>query len=242
MAGLKIETLADAGPVYGPETGDALPGIVILHGSEGPMAGWSHRFAAILAAQGCFAMPYAYGEGDFWAAGAILDVPLAPVLDAVDALAAHPRCAGAGLFGWSRGAEMALLLASLEGKTDRLPCVAAHAPSDTVNMAFLPGQARSQSPDAPRAWVWPEDATRTTPGARIEIERYPGPVFLSVGTADEIWDHRMTLRLAERLEAAGRPADLFVAEGQGHAFTFDREPELWQRLLAFFHHHLETGP
>ena len=71
------------------------------------------------------------------------------------------------------------------------------------------------------------------PGSVIEIERYRGPVFLSVGDADTVADPAMTQRLARRLDEAGRPADLFVAPGQDHAFDFDTEPQLWARLLNF---------
>ncbi len=238
MEGLSLEMWQEW-PVYGPETGEDLPGVVILHGSEGPMAGWAHRFAAILAAQGVLALPYSYGEGDFWGAGVIGDVPLEPVLDAVAHLAAHPRCRGAGVFGWSMGAEMALVLASIVRSAARLPFVAAHAPSDIVHGAFDParmragGDWRRLDPEGPRAWHWPQHAEQLAPGSSIDIECYRGPVFLSVGMADEIRDPAMTERLAARLEAAGRPADLFIAEGQGHGFDFDREPELWARLLRF---------
>jgi acetyl esterase/lipase len=48
----------------------------------------------------------------------------------------------------------------------------------------------------------------------------------------------MTLHLAERRRAAGRPVDLVVWPGQGHGLTFDVEPLLWSRLGAFFGTHL----
>lgn len=239
MAALALEELGGHGPVYGPGDGAALPGVVILHGAEGPMAGWAHRFAAILAAHGFLALPLGYGEGDFFGAGPIRDVDLRAVPAAVAALAAHPRCRGAGLFGWSRGGEMALLAAVLAG-AGAIPALAVHAPSDIVNGAFDPaemrrtGHMRTADPDGPRAWAWPGNEAALTPGAPIEIERYGGPVFLSVGTADEVWDPRMTCNLADRLAAAGRPADLLLAEGEGHGYSFAREPELWARLIAFF--------
>lgn len=50
----------------------------------------------------------------------------------------------------------------------------------------------------------------------------------------------MTRRLAQRRQEAGRSVDLFVAEGQGHGFAFDREPELWARLVPFFRTHLSA--
>lgn len=237
--GLSLEVIRGIGPVYGPNEGDDLIGVVIVHGSEGLMAGWAHRFAAILAGHGMLGLPIRYGQGDVWGAGPIRDVDLGVIPCAVSALVDHPRCRGAGVFGWSRGGEMVLLAASLFG-ADAIPCVAAHAPSDVVVNAFDPaamraGEDRHQlGAGGPRAWVLAGAEDALTPGTPIEIERYGGPVFLSVGTADEVWDHAMTLRLADRLSIAGRPADLLVAEGQGHGLDFDREPELWARLIAFF--------
>ena len=239
MTALTLELLGDHGPVYGPPDGADLPGVVILHGSEGPMAGWSHRFAAILAAHGLLALPWSYGEGDVWGAGSIRNVDIRGVEAAVDALRAHPRCRTAGLFGWSKGGELALLVASLLETPARLPFVAAHAPSDIVGEAFDPERFRGKGtrdtadPWGPAAWSWPEHERRLVPGTEIEIERYTGPVFLSVGDADTVMDPACTLRLADRLKAAGTPPDLFVAKGQDHALAFDVEPELWSRLLTF---------
>ncbi len=236
---LRLETLGDHGPVYGPQDGEDLVGLVILHGSEGPFAGWAHRFAAIMAAHGLLAFPWAYGEGDFWGAGPIEGVDLRGVEAAVSALAGHPRCRGAGVLGWSKGGELALLLASLIEDPARLPFVAAHAAPDVVNEAFDPERFRRDGwrdeidPDAPRAWIWPGYEDRLVPGSPIEIERYRGPVFLSVGDADEITAPGCTLRMAERLTEAGNPPDLFVAPGQGHAYDFETEPRLWARLLTF---------
>ncbi len=227
------------GPIYAPAT--PAPGVVILHGSEGPMAGWGHRFAAILAAHGFAALPLSYGTGDFWGAGPIRDVPLQPVLDAGAALAAHPWCNGrVGLFGWSMGGQKAMVLASLLDSLDPFAAIAAHAPSDVVMGAFDPdlfraGQSwKRLDPDAPRAWRHPGADAALTPGTPIAVETYPGPMFLSVGLADDIWDPAMTARLAQRRRTAGRPVELWQAEGQGHGFDFDTEPELWRRLTAFF--------
>jgi hypothetical protein len=49
---LSLETRGGAGPGCGPGTGTGLPGVVVVHGPEGRGAGWSRRFAAILAAHG----------------------------------------------------------------------------------------------------------------------------------------------------------------------------------------------
>lgn len=241
--GLTLEML-DGLPVYGPATGDRLPGIVILHGSEGPMAGWGHRFAAILAAQGMLAVPYSYGTGDFWGAGPIAGVDLTGVASAGARLAAHPRCRGAGLFGWSFGGGMALIVAALQGPDGPFRAVASHAGADFVTAAFDPTdfrkghRLRDPAPDAPRAFVWPGEEAALTPGAPLPLDRLRVPVFLSVGDADPIWPHTQTLSVAETLRARGGEVDLLVAAGQGHGYDFDREPELWSRLLAFFGRHV----
>ncbi len=220
--GLSLHQLGSVGAVYGPAAGGALPGVVILHGSEGPWSGWSHRFAAILAAHGMLALPHGYGEGDVWGAGAIRDQSLPAVLEAGRALAAHPRASGrVALLGWSKGGEMALLVASLMGADTPFACVAAHAPTGLVTGAFDPASFRTggrigTDPAGPRAWVWPGKDDRLAPGAPIPIEECAVPVFLSIGTADPIVDPARTLALADRLAAVGRPADLLVAEGQGH--------------------------
>ncbi len=239
---LTVEMLDPHGPVYGPGPGAAGPGVVIVHGGEGPMAGWSHRFAVILAAHGFRALPISYGEGDFFAAGPIRDVPLEGLSDAISALAAHTGTGEIGAFGWSRGAEKLALLASYLASTQPLAAVALHAGPDRVHSAFDPAAFRTgqggleTDSAAPAAWTW--RGQPVTPGADIAIEHFPGPVFLSVGDADDVWDPRMTFRLADRLATAGRPADLLVGKGQGHGYAFDREPELWVRLTAFFSKHL----
>lgn len=232
---LSLATLGDHGPLYGPAGAAPCAGVLVLHGAEGPMAGWAHRFAAILAAHGLLALPWGYGEGDFFGSGPIRGVPIAPALEALDALADVPRCTRAGLFGWSKGGELALLLATLA--PDKPAFVAAHAAPDRVCAAFDPDAFRAtgatEAADGGRAWILPGHDAALAPGTPIPIETYPGPVFLSTGTADEIRDPAATARLADRLAAAGRPADLFLAERQGHALDYDHEPRLWSRLLAF---------
>lgn len=244
MSGLSLHQMGTHGPVYGPAAGTGLPGVVILHGAEGPMAGWSHRFAAILAAHGMLALPWSYGAGDFFGAGPVRDVDLSALPGVAAALAAHPRGNGrVGLLGWSKGAEAALVTAAL-APPGAFACVAAHAPPDRILGAVDPAALREgrpwrlDAPGDPRAWVWPGQDHRLVPGTALPVTEAAMPLFLSVGTADEVWPAAQTLTLARRLEEAGRPADLFVAEGQGHGFDFDTEPQLWARLLAFFGRHL----
>lgn len=201
---LTLETPWGHGPVYGHGAGGGLPGVVVLDGAQRPIAGWAHRFAAILAVHGCLALPWSYGEGDFFGAGPNREADVSALPGAASALAAHPRCREAGLFGWSRGGKPVLLAASFVADRARIAFAGARAAPDAVREAF--------DPDA--------------------IERFPGAVFPSVGDADELTDPAATRRLAARL-AAGRPADVFVARGQGHALDFDTEPALRVGILAF---------
>ena len=233
---LSILEIAGVGPLYVPVGDGPWPGLMILHGSEGPGAGWSHRFAAILAAHGVAALPYGYGTGDVWGAGEIREVDISRIAAAGDALGRHPALGTLDLLGWSRGGELAMHLGAIGAAELPFRRIAAHAPADICIPAFDAAKMRAglqRGEEEARAWVWPGEDARLRPGKAIEIERFPRPVFLSVGTADEVWDHRMTLNLAARLEAAGNPADLYLAEGQGHALDFATEPELWARLLAF---------
>ncbi|MEM1273526.1 MAG: prolyl oligopeptidase family serine peptidase [Pseudomonadota bacterium] len=234
---LQLTPIAGAGPLYAPKVAGDMPCVMILHGSEGPGSGWSHRFAAILAAHGVAALPFAYGTGDVWGAGTIHEVDITAILDAARALRATPGIATLDLFGWSRGGELAMHLGAIGGGDLPFRRIAAHAPADHCIPAFDVAEMRAGHPreaGQARAWVWPGNDVALTPGRAIDIQLFPRPVFLSVGTADEVWDHQMTLNLAKRLDAAGNPPDLFVAEGQGHAFDFETEPQLWARLLAFF--------
>ena len=245
---LSLEQFGAHGALYGPASGDGLPAVLLLHGAEGPMAGWSHRFGAILAAHGFLALAAEYGAGDLFGAGPIRDVPLPPLLETAQALAGHPRASGrVGLFGWSKGGEAALILGALMGDGP-FACIAAHAPTGLVTGAFDPDAFRADlvsgaprlpvDPKGPRAWVWPGKDHLLAPGAAIPVEDCTVPLFLSHGTADPIVPVSRTQALAERLQAAGRKADLMIAEGQLHGFDYDTEPALWARLTVFLHRHL----
>lgn len=236
---LQLDVIAGL-PVYAPAAGTDLPGVLILHGSEGPAAGWSHRFCAIMAAHGVVAAPFSYGSGDLWGAGAIRDVDLRDVVAAGQLLAGHPRVRGAALFGWSFGGGMALTVAALQGETGPFRAVASHAGMDHIAAAWDP--ARRPVPGVPRprpvasdppAFLWPGEQTCLTPGAPLPLQRIAVPVFLSVGDADSILPAEMTLSTAARLRALGAEVDLLVGPGQDHGYTFDYEPVLWSRLLAF---------
>jgi hypothetical protein len=75
------------GATYGPPGDGPFPAIMLLHGSEGTWAGWSHWNAMLFAAHGFLAFPYGYSSGgNAWNAGHIIDYPLDRSVEALGAL------------------------------------------------------------------------------------------------------------------------------------------------------------
>lgn len=240
------------GTTYGPSGDAPFPTILLLHGSEGGWSGWSHRNAMFLAAHGFLAYPHSYSRGgNGWNAGSITDVPLDHTVEALKALRTMPWCSGkVGLYGISRGAEHALLVTSLmarDGMDGQPDAVAAHGSADVVCGAFDARTWRDRGDPGwqvwdpgSRAWTWngsSEDLKPTTP---IEIERYRGPLFLSHGTQDKVWDVAMTRRLEARLLANDREPQVHYYEGQDHVGDGAGENMHHEKLLSFFDEHLQT--
>lgn len=238
--------LPEWGTTYGPSGDGPFPAIMVLHGSEGGWSGWSHRIAAILAAHGFLAFPLAYSRsGNAWNAGSIIDVSLDRTVQALAALRAFEFSGDrVGVYGVSRGAEHALLVSALmaaDGIAGGPDAVAVHSPPDIVCAGFDSNTRRDrsdpdwQSPDpGKRAWTWMGSSEALKPTTPIEAERIVAPLFISHGTADEVWSVEMTRRLEARLIAAGRSPEVHYVEGQGHLFDGIRENELHEKLLGFF--------
>ncbi|MTI44471.1 bile acid acyltransferase/acyl-CoA thioester hydrolase-like protein [Roseibium hamelinense] len=242
--------LPDFGTTYGPAGEGPFPGIVVLHGSEGGWSGWSHRIAVILAAHGFIAYPHPYSRSaNFWNAGAIKDVPLETTVAALRAFRSFSPCSGkAGIYGVSRGAEHALLVATLMAKYDlegSADAIAAHAAPDVVCGAFDAKNRREQGDPgwrawdpSERAWSWNGQSDDLLPTTPIEIERYDGPIFLSHGLADAVWSPDMTRRLEARLRRAGRQPVVCLYDDEPHVPTSAGENRHNEDILSFFSAHL----
>lgn len=251
---LKIirQLIPDWGTSYGPPGDGPFPAIMILHGSEGAWSGWSHRNAVILASHGFLAFPFGYSNGgNAWNAGDIINVSLDRTVEALAALRAfHFASEKVGVYGVSRGAEHALLLASLMARdgVDGLPdAIAAHSPPDVICGAFN-GRSWRDAGDpgwqawdpGNRAWSWRGSSDELLPTTPIEIERFDAPLFLSHGTADRVWSVDMTRRLAERLHEYGRKPEVHSYEGQDHIPGSAAENDHHEHLVAFFERSLAT--
>jgi pimeloyl-ACP methyl ester carboxylesterase len=234
--------------IYWPGENTPRGGIVCLHGSEGGSAGWNDVNCALFAAAGFAAMAHRYTEGrPFSGPPDIDDVPLDRTETALACLryelAGIGR--GIGLFGVSRGAEHALLVAQLmaeDGSASLPDALAVHSPPDATWPAFIAADFRTGRPWAGDrqlpAWSWRGSHERTRPGLLLHTERFPNPVFITEGTDDRVWDSAMARRLAARMTDAGRAPEAHFFDGEGHIFHPEAHNREWALLEAFFGRHL----
>lgn len=207
------------------------PGIVMLHGSEGGSARYIDEDAMPLAEAGFAVVTFCWfdcpGKPD-----AIHRIPLEDTVAAIDWLRASDAVRGrpVGVYGVSRGAEQAVLLASLLPDTGAIATVAVHAPSDTVVASYDPDADDSiyeQDPDTGQwifgpAWTWQgaplygETTSFYVPGPRIRVEDYPGALYLSHGVDDMLWPVQRSYNIQSARDAAGRVTEPHYWEGEGH--------------------------
>ncbi len=223
-----------AGTLFLPPGKGPHPAVLVLGGSQG---GLREAPAAVLAARGFAALALAY----FKAPGlpdVLVEIPLEYFEKALDWLAAQPEIDPARIApcGWSKGGELALLLAaSFPG---RFKAVAAFSPASHV------WQATGAEGPPPRKSSWSRDGLGlpwlpfgymglgTTlrflfkqpfalvgshraglkkagayPQARIPLEQFKGPVLLVSGSADALWpSSEMCRRVIDTLKKENRPA------------------------------------
>ena len=214
---VRMRAVSDSGlhaHFYLPATtpGTRLPLVIALTGSEG---GYDDLRAAMLASHGYAALAVAY----FGAPGTpeeLFEIPVETIERAVQWAAKQPEVDGAriGIMGVSKGAELALLSASL---IPRIRVVVANAATDAVGQGIdRRGQSRATS-----SWTWrgtPRPFVRQVPppeftaqfsrhgppyrlrtlheasrrdtvslhAAQIAVERIAGPILLISGEDDQL--------------------------------------------------------
>ena len=196
-----------AGELFLPAQGAEGRPVLLLGGSGGGMA-WARRSAALLASEGHLALALAY----FKAEGLpdhLVELPVEVVDRAVEALLAQPeaRSEAAALVGYSKGAELALLVASRRSDVD---AVVAFAPGSAVFQGFRPpdfpvvaswSEGGEGLPFVPNAYdahffetfdgmyLWHRTLAQheAMEAAAIPVERIAGDILLLSGVDDQIW-------------------------------------------------------
>jgi len=243
---------------------ERLPGVLALGGSDG---GIPTYFQRLLASERCACLALAY-HATPKTQPALIEVPLERLERALRWLRAHPRVetrdGRIGVIGASKGAELALVLATTF--PDLVGPVVAYTPSSVVWSGI---DYRAAAPPLRSSWSWggnplafvpvPSgvpplhterglsflpiyarglDGVESNAAAIIPIERATGPVLLISGADDRMWPaQRMCRMLVDRAQRFGRAhlvRHLDFAEA-GHAlFTVGPETELKSPLPVDF--------
>jgi len=213
------------------------PGIVVLGGSEG---GYPDGAAALLATNGFVVLSLAYFAADTLPSE-LREIPLDYVTQAIDWLRARPVVSSnrVALFGTSKGAEAALLVAS---HVPEIAAVVAFAPSSVAWSCICgepqfpswtyrgrpvtsvpPGTDPAYRPAAGeplRPTVNYVHRLRTAPaGSVIPVERISAPLLLVAGGDDQLWPSLpMSRAIMERRASLPMHADdeLLVYPSAGH--------------------------
>jgi dienelactone hydrolase len=204
------------GMFYAPYGKRALPGVIVLGGSEG---GISREPAALLASHGYAALAVAY----FGIAPLPEDldrIPIETIDRAVAWLRAQPSVDAKriAIWGGSKGAELALLAAS---HNPAIRAVVAVAPSSVVYQSITGGKQESSSwtageQELPYArYVSSEEFKKSkrlidlyvptlaaaTAEAAIPVETINGPILLLAGKEDALWP---SAEMAAQIEARAK--------------------------------------
>jgi len=68
---------------------------------------------------------------------------------------------------------------------------------------------------------------------RIEIEKYDGPILITVGDKDEVWPVDQTKRIEATLNETGKKPEIHYFANEGHNFTWKAEITRREMVLDF---------
>lgn len=197
--------------LFRPRAAGVYPGAITLGGSGGGL-GWARQVAALLASYGRTTIAVAYFDwtGDYGLPTELREIPLETIQRAIEYLRTEPgiNWADLTLLGFSKGAEMALLVATV---CPEIQCVVAYMPSSVVweGVCQTPGNPHSSwsyqgnplpfVPNSMQGNYYPnmvqalqpfhaaepmgEDLTQTI----ISAEKIRGPILLISAAGDRVW-------------------------------------------------------
>ena len=208
------------GYLYRPDDDEPHPVIILLHGSEGGNGNfWMRSFstgknsftantARYFASQGFVSYALCYFDCkhqkgyESYPPDELVELDLEYTIEAIREIRKSKWAKGQKivLMGFSRGAEQALLIASLLSKTEEgqkdtgLPdVVIVHAPPNVAALGFskenakkiLAGKAPYKLKFEDSSWKYKNELIKAyTP---IEIEHYKGALLVSNGGQDQVW-------------------------------------------------------
>ncbi len=215
----------------------------MVFGGSGGGFTWSHQVASVLASRGCATMAIAYFDwrGEFGLPQQFTELPLECFARAHGFLTDQTDLSLNDLtaIGYSKGAELALLLATIYPEIKR---VVAYVPSSLVWCGFSQQGTVSQS-----SWCYQSqpvpfalfanghfDANgwqdqEMIAAAAIPVEKISAPVLLISATKDNVWPStQMADNMLRRMKAVGRTQaskHLSLAQA-GHSLSIPSLPTI----------------
>ena len=238
--------------LYLPKTPAKVPVVVAIGGSEGGL-GTGDANGQMMAPHGIAVLGLAY----FKESGlpATLDqIPLEYFISALDFLQTLPEVDATriGFVGGSRGAEAALLVASMD---KRIKSVVATTPSSvawygrtlpksawTWRGKDIPAMSPAQDEKLPQIgrFLAALDQQQVVRQARIAVERINGPILLISAQNDQIWpSFQMSNDIVAYLKEQRFPhAVTHDTYPTGHGFSQELAPHIKQSIIDHFLHTL----